>query len=619
MQPNRKNNNGANLRQIALWVLAFTLLLVMYQRMQTGTQVTELAYSDFKQRVHNGDIKSAVIAPDSISGELKEGEKTVHYKTVPVNDTKLVEELEKAGVEFKSSPDRSWLTGLLVNLGWIAMFFFLWWLFFIRQVQSGGKQAMAFGKTKARLQDPKKQKITYADVAGCDEAKEDLVDVVEFLKDPKKFQRLGAVLPKGILLYGPPGTGKTLLAKATAGEAGVPFFTASASEFVEMFVGVGASRVRDLFEQAKKEAPAIIFIDELDAVGRHRFSGIGGGHDEREQTLNQLLVELDGFEPKDNIVLIGATNRPDVLDPALLRPGRFDKRIVVSAPDLKGRTEILKVHAKKIKLVENADLSVIARGTPGFVGADLANVVNEAAFQAAKHNKKHVEPADMKEAIERIIAGPQRRSRIISESEKKIVAYHESGHALVAKLTPGSDPVHKVSIVPRGPALGYTLQLPMEDKYLTTKTELLNRIAVLLGGRAAESLVFNEITTGAHDDLSKVTDLAQRMVTEFGMSESMGLVSLKKDEREVFLGRDLMHQPRYSDQTANKIDHEVNAIIQSGYNSVLALLRSHRQVLDTMAVRLIESEVLESEEIDRIINPQAEPAPAAQPEPAAQP
>ncbi|HOX22484.1 MAG TPA: ATP-dependent zinc metalloprotease FtsH, partial [Elusimicrobiales bacterium] len=569
--PNHRKDNNANLKQIALWIAAFVLLLVLYQRMQTGVQVTELGYSDFKKRVQSGDIKNAVISPDAITGELKEGEKSVRYRTVPVNDSKMVEELEKAGVQFKSEPDRTWVTGLLVNLGWIVLFFFLWWLFFIRQVSAGGKQALAFGKSRARQQDPKKQKITYADVAGCDEAKEELVDVVEFLKDPKKFQRLGAILPKGILLYGPPGTGKTLLAKATAGEAGVPFFTASASEFVEMFVGVGASRVRDLFEQAKKEAPAIIFVDELDAVGRHRFSGIGGGHDEREQTLNQLLVELDGFEPKDNIVLVGATNRPDVLDPALLRPGRFDKHIVVSAPDLKGRAEILKVHAKKIKLADAVDLSVVARGTPGFVGADLANVVNEAAFLAAKHNKKAVELADMKEAIERIMAGPQRRSRVISNGERKIVAYHESGHALVAKLIPGCVPVHKVSIIPRGPALGYTLQLPLEDKYLTTRTEILNRISVLLGGRAAEDVVFHEITTGAHDDLSKVTAMVHRMVTEFGMSQSLGLVSLKKDEREVFLGRDLVNQPRYSEETASKIDQEVNAIIQTAYNRAVEL------------------------------------------------
>ena len=600
---NRKDNNSANLKQIALWLAAFMLLLMLYQKMQTGGQVTDLGYSDFKKRVQAGEVKNAVISGDAIYGDLKEGEKTVRYKTIPVNDTKMVEELEKAGVQFKSEPDRSWVTGLIVNLGWIALFFFLWWLFFIRQVQAGGKQALAFGKSKARQQDPKKQKVTYADVAGCDEAKEELVDVVEFLKDPKKFQRLGAILPKGILLYGPPGTGKTLLAKATAGEAGVPFFTASASEFVEMFVGVGASRVRDLFEQAKKESPAIIFVDELDAVGRHRFSGIGGGHDEREQTLNQLLVELDGFEPKDNIVLIGATNRPDVLDPALLRPGRFDKHIVVSPPDLKGRAEILKVHSKKIKLEEGVDLSVIARGTPGFVGADLANVVNEAAFLAAKHGKKSVELTDMKESIERILAGPQRRSRIISETERKIVAYHESGHALVAKLTPGCDPVHKVSIIPRGPALGYTLQLPVEDKYLTTRTEILNKIAVLLGGRAAEHTVFNEITTGAHDDLSKVTSMVHRMVTEFGMSDVIGLASLKKDDREVFLGRDIVHQARYSEATADKIDQEVNNIIQAGYARAVAIMKENRRALDALAARLLETEIIESDEIDRIINP----------------
>ena len=465
----------------------------------------------------------------------------------------------------------------------------------------GGKQAMSFGKSKARLQDLKKSKTTFADVAGCDETKEELKDIVDYLKNPKKYQLLGGELPKGVLLYGPPGTGKTLLARAVAGEAGVPFFTSSGSEFVEMFVGVGASRVRDLFERAKKSAPAIVFVDELDAVGRSRFAGIGGGHDEREQTLNQILVELDGFEAKEGIILIGATNRPDVLDTALLRPGRFDRRINVPVPDIKGRIDILTVHTKKITLDPAADLSVIARHTPGFVGADLANIVNEAAILAAKREKKAVDMKDLEEAIEKMMAGPQRRSRIISEYEKKVVAYHEAGHTMVAKILPGCDPVHTVSIIPRGPALGYTLQLPVEDKYLTSKSEILNRLCVLLGGRAAEELVFNEITTGAHDDLSKVSSYAQKMVLEFGMSEKVGPMCLKKDDSEVFLGRELTRPAGYSNETSRIVDEEIKRIVNECYVKAKAALSENRKALDAIAARLIENEVIDAVEISDII------------------
>jgi cell division protease FtsH len=408
-------------------------------------------------------------------------------------------------------------------------------------------------------------------------------------------------LPKGVLLYGPPGTGKTLLARAIAGEADVPFFTSSGSEFVEMFVGVGASRVRDLFERAKKSAPAIVFVDELDAVARARFAGIGGGHDEREQTLNQMLVELDGFEANEGIILIGATNRPDVLDPALLRPGRFDRRINVPIPDIKGRTEVLQVHALKVKMGKDTDLNIIARHTPGFVGADLANIINEAAIMAAKKDRKAVEQKDIEEAIEKMIAGPQRKSRLISESEKKIVAYHEAGHALVARMLPGSDPVHRVSIIPRGPALGYTLQLPLEDKYLTSKTEILNKLSILLGGRAAEELTFNEITTGAHDDLSKVSSYAQKMVMEFGMSEKIGPLSLKKDESEVFLGRDIMRQPAYSNETAKNVDDEVKRIVQECFVKTKEILTANKKSLDAIAARLIEKEVIDASEMDAIM------------------
>ncbi|MDD2774291.1 MAG: ATP-dependent zinc metalloprotease FtsH [Elusimicrobiales bacterium] len=598
------------LQQILLWVLAFVLLLMFYQRMQTTGEDRELSYSNFKNKVQAGEVLNVLVRNDLIKGELKEGARTVHFHTIPLNDAKLVEDLQAAKIDYRGEPDRSWVTSLLLNVGWIVVFVFLWWFLFMRQAQMGGKQAMSFGRSRAKEQDLTKQKVTFADVAGCEEAKEELGDVIDFLKNPKKFQKLGGNLPKGVLLYGPPGTGKTLLARAVAGEAGVPFFTSSGSEFVEMFVGVGASRVRDLFEQAKRNPPAIVFIDELDAVGRHRFAGIGGGHDEREQTLNQLLVELDGFESKEGIILIGSTNRPDVLDPALLRPGRFDRHVNVPIPDIKGRLELLKVHAKKVKMDVSADLSVLSRQTPGFVGADLANAINEAALLAARKDKKSVEMVDLEEAVERVMGGPERKSRIISEEEKKITAYHESGHALVARLLPGTDPVHKVSIIPRGPALGYTMQLPTEDRYTTTKTQILNKLSILLGGQAAEALVFKEITTGSHNDLSKVTAYAQAMVTELGMSERLGPVSLKKEEGEIFLGRDIVRQPHYSDQTAREIDEEVFAIIKKAYGKASDLLVSRRAALDALAAKLLEKETVDADEIEAILNPK--PAPAAQ-------
>ncbi|HAF96404.1 MAG: cell division protein FtsH [Elusimicrobia bacterium GWC2_51_8] len=588
-----------NLRQMFFWVLAFTLLIAMYQNVKSVPREKQIPYSEFKAKLKAKEISTVLISPGLIKGEFKEGDKKISFKTISLSDPKLIEDMETAGVgSFSGEADKSWITSLLLNVGWILIFVFLWWFLFMRQAQMGGKQAMGFGKSKAKQQDLKKQKVTFKDVAGCEETKEELSDIVDYLKNPKKYRRLGGELPKGVLLYGPPGTGKTLLARAIAGEAGVPFFTSSGSEFVEMFVGVGASRVRDLFERAKKSAPAIVFVDELDAVGRSRFAGIGGGHDEREQTLNQMLVELDGFEANEGIILIGATNRPDVLDTALLRPGRFDRRINVPVPDIQGRLEILKVHSKKVKLAEGTDLSVIARHTPGFVGADLANIVNEAAILASKKDKKGVEVGDFEEAIEKMIAGPQRRSRIISDREKKIVAYHEAGHALVARSLPGSDPVHKISIIPRGPALGYTLQLPLEDKYLTSKTEILNKLCVLLGGRAAEELVFSEITTGAQDDLSKVTNYAQKMVLEFGMSDKIGPISLKKDEAEVFLGRDIMRQPGYSNETAKNVDDEVTRIVAECHVKAREILSSSRSVLDAIAARLIEKEVVDASEME---------------------
>ncbi|MEI7481689.1 MAG: ATP-dependent zinc metalloprotease FtsH [Elusimicrobiota bacterium] len=594
-----------NLKQMLFWVLAFTLFIAVYQNVKTIDKEKAIPYSEFKAKVKAGEVTKVTVRPDLIKGEYKEGAGTASFRTIPLADAKLVEDMEAGGIKnFAGEADKSWITSLILNLGWIAIFVFLWWFLFFRQAQMGGKQAMSFGKSRAKQQDLKKQKVTFKDVAGCDETKEELNDIVDYLKNPKKYKLLGGELPKGVLLYGPPGTGKTLLARAIAGEANVPFFTSSGSEFVEMFVGVGASRVRDLFERAKKSAPAIVFIDELDAVARARFAGIGGGHDEREQTLNQMLVELDGFESNDGIILIGATNRPDVLDPALLRPGRFDRRINVPIPDIKGRTEVLHVHALKVKMGPDTDLNVIARHTPGFVGADLANIINEAAIMAAKHDRKFVEQKDIEEAIEKMIAGPQRKSRLISENEKKIVAYHEAGHALVARMLPGSDPVHRVSIIPRGPALGYTLQLPMEDKYLTSKTEILNKLSILLGGRAAEELTFNEITTGAHDDLSKVSNYAQKMVMEFGMSEKIGPLSLRKDESEVFLGRDIMRQPAYSNETAKNVDDEVKRIVQECFVKTKGILTANKKSLDAIAATLIEKEVIDAAEMDVIMKGQ---------------
>ena len=601
-----------NLRQLLFWFLAFTLFVAVYQNMKGVEREKQIPYSEFKAKLRDRQITKVSVRPDLIRGELKEGDKKVIFKAIPMSDPKLIEDMETAGVtDFAAEADRGWIATFILNIGWILIFVFIWWFLFIRQAQMGGKQAMTFGKSKAKQQDLKKQKVTFKDVAGCDETKDELKDIVDYLKNPKKYQTLGGELPKGVLLYGPPGTGKTLLARAVAGEAGVPFFTSSGSEFVEMFVGVGASRVRDLFERAKKSAPAIIFLDELDAVGRSRFAGIGGGHDEREQTLNQMLVELDGFESKEGIILIGATNRPDVLDTALLRPGRFDRRINVPVPDIKGRLEILGVHSKKIKLTPDTDLNVIARHTPGFTGADLANIVNEAAIIAAKKEQKSVDLKDLEEAIEKNIAGPQRKSRIISESEKRVVAYHEAGHTLVAKSLPGCDPVHKVTIIPRGPALGYTLQMPLEDKYLTSKTDILNRLCVLLGGRAAEEIAIGEITTGAHDDLNKVTSYAQKMVMEFGMSEKIGLQSLKKDESEVFLGHDIMRQAGYSNETARIVDEEIKRIISDCYMKAKAALTGNRRALDAIANRLIENEVVDAAEIDSLIAAAKTPPAAA--------
>jgi len=596
--------DNKNLKTMLMWGFGLLMMLMLFNSVKTTVPVEkEIPYSEFKEHLRAGQITELHVRPDLIHGEFRDEKGAVQsFHTLPLNDPNLVPELEQHKVaSFQGEPDHSWMSGLLLNVGGILLFFVLWWFFVIRQVQVGGKQALSFGRSKAKMVDEKKKKTVFADVAGCDESKEELSEIVEFLKHPEKFQKLGGKMPRGVLLFGPPGTGKTLLARAVAGEAGVPFFAASASEFVEMFVGVGASRVRDLFEQAKKAAPAVIFIDELDAVGRHRFAGIGGGHDEREQTLNQLLIELDGFEQNQGIILIAATNRPDVIDPALLRPGRFDRQIGVPVPDMKGREEILKVHSKNVKMAPGADLAVVARRTPGFAGADLANVINEAALLAARKNKEAVELVDLEEAIERVMAGPQKRNSLMSEKEKKIIAYHESGHTLVAKLIPGTDPVHKVSIISRGMALGYTLQLPLDDKYLTSRADILNRLAILLGGRAAEELTFSEITTGASDDLSKATAYATRMVTEFGMSDKVGPLSLKKPDQEMFLGRDMNKGAGYSENTAQLVDEEVKRIVTDAQTKARSLLTANKKILDDLAQKLFDREVLNGEEIDAIL------------------
>lgn len=595
------------MKGLAFWILLIIGLTALSQQIGKKEQTVDLPYSTFKQLIKSDRVISAVIEAKNniITGKFyDDGKKEAEFRTTPVADPGLVNDLEDHGVKFSGEAEKTWWS-YLNNFIWYfgpVILLVVFWLFMMKQMQAGGKQAMSFGRSKARLQNASgKQKVTFKDVAGIDEVKEELQEIIAFLKNPKKFQKLGGKIPKGVLLYGAPGTGKTLLAKAVAGEAGVPFFSSSGSEFVEMFVGVGASRVRDLFEQGKRTAPSLLFIDELDAVGRHRGAGIGGGHDEREQTLNQLLVEMDGFDTKEGVILIAATNRPDVLDPALLRPGRFDRHISVASPDLKGREEILAVHTRTVKLAKEIDLNVIARRTPGFVGADLANLVNEAALLAARKEKEAVEMNDLEEAIDRVIAGPQRKSRLISDREKKIIAYHESGHALIAKLIPGTDPVHKVSIIPRGPALGYTLQLPLEDRYLTTKGEILDRLAVLLGGRVAEELIFNEITTGAHNDLGKATELTRKMVREYGMSAKLGLMTMQKQAEEIFLGRDITKEKTYSEKTAELIDSEEKEIIDQALARAQKLLKDNINKLNLLAAKLIEREVLEGEELELIL------------------
>jgi len=588
-------------KNLALWMVIGLVVVLLFNVFSGLSEKggLEPSYSDFMKNVETSRVESVTIRGSLVTGRLKDGSE---FRTHIVDSPDLIKLLRDKGVRISVKPpdQNPWYMSLLIS--WFPVVLLIGvWIFFMRQMQGGGAKALSFGKARARLVSEKHNKITFADVAGVEEAKQELREIIEFLKDPQRFQKLGGKIPKGVLLVGPPGTGKTLLAKAIAGEANVPFFSISGSDFVEMFVGVGASRVRDLFEQGKKHAPCIIFMDEIDAVGRHRGAGLGGGHDEREQTLNQLLVEMDGFETNEGVILIAATNRPDVLDPALLRPGRFDRQVVVSRPDVKGREEILRVHARRIPLAPGVELKVLARGTPGFSGADLANLVNEAALLAARQGKKLVEMIDFENAKDKVLMGVERRSMIISEEEKRTIAYHEAGHALVAQMLPGADPVHKVTIIPRGRALGLTQQLPTDDKYNYSKDYLLSRITILLGGRAAEEMVLNQQTTGAGDDLEKATEMARKMVCEWGMSEKLGPLTFGKREEPIFLGREFARQQDYSEETAVLIDAEVKQIVLDCASRARHILEEKIGKLHGVARALLEHESLNGEEIARIL------------------
>ena len=582
------------------FVIAFLIILLIQNYMMTRKTEDVIPYSEFKESLRTGKIKDLTITAESVNGE-RETEKGIRgFQTVRVEDPDLVKELESYHVQYKGKIDSKWLTNIVSWIIPLVFFFILWRILFSRIGPE--TSVMSFGKSRAKIYAEKEKKITFADVAGIDEAKEELKEVVEFLKTPAKFQRLGGKIPKGVLLVGMPGTGKTLLARAVAGEANVPFFSISGSDFVEMFVGVGAARVRDLFAQAQTHAPCIIFIDELDALGKARGVNPMGRHDEQEQTLNQLLSEMDGFDPNTGVIIMAATNRPEILDPALLRPGRFDRHVVVDRPDIIGREEILKIHARNIKLSPDVELKVIASRTPGFVGADLANIVNEAALLAARKNKESVEMPDIEEAIDRVVAGLEKKNRLMSKKEKEIVAFHESGHAIVASLLPNADPVRRISIIPRGiSALGYTLQLPTEDRYLMTKTELLDRLAVLLGGRVAEEIVFGEISTGAHNDLQRSTDIATSMVKEFGMSEKLGYVTFEKEKQPLFLPSSLLPTREYSEDTAKQIDEEVKKIVDETYLRVKEILTAKKDKLEELARLLLEKEVVEETDLKKIL------------------
>ena len=591
-------------KTILLWVVIIVLVLLLWSLFQSTKATPEsIPFSVFLDRVNQTAVEHVKITGVEITGETKPGsaQGRREFRTNgPTNYPDMYKSLRDHGVamEFEPPHDASFLTALMT---WAPVLFLVGlWIFFMRQMQAGGNKALSFGKSKAKLLSGNAKKVTFKDVAGVDEAKVELHEIIEFLKEPQKFTKLGGKIPKGVLLMGPPGTGKTLLARAIAGEANAPFFSISGSDFVEMFVGVGASRVRDLFEQGKKNAPCIIFIDEIDAVGRHRGAGLGGGHDEREQTLNQLLVEMDGFESNDGVILVAATNRPDVLDPALLRPGRFDRRVVVDLPDLKGREGILRVHTRNIPLSEDVDVSVIARGTPGFSGADLANLVNEAALNAARYDKKKVQMVDFEFAKDKVLMGVERKSMVMSDREKKNTAYHESGHTIVAAIIPAADPLHKVTIIPRGRALGLTQQLPTEDKYSYSKRYLEAMLAVLMGGRIAEEVFIGEITTGAGNDIERATQMARRMVCEWGMSD-LGPATFGKKEEAIFLGREFAQHQDYSEATAIEIDKEVRRILEKAYKSAHEIINTNKNSLDRIARKLLERETLEGWEVNQIL------------------
>ncbi len=598
-------------KNLALWMLVGLLALALFHMMSSQRSPTvEFSYSDFSRELERGNVQRVeVFDGKRVEGDFKaavtqDGRSAKSFTVLlPIaNSEAFMKRLEEAGVPITAKEPKGGVWALLVaGLPWIVIFGL--WIFLLRQLQAGGSRAFAFGKSKAKLLTGDTPKLTFADVAGCDEAKVELQEIIEFLKDPQKFTRLGGRLPKGALLVGPPGTGKTLLAKAVAGEAGRPFFSMSGSDFVEMFVGVGASRVRDLFEQGKAHAPCIIFIDEIDAVGRHRGAGLGGGHDEREQTLNQLLVEMDGFESNDGVILIAATNRPDVLDPALLRPGRFDRQIVVDSPDVRGREGILRVHTRKIPLAGGVDLGVIAKGTPGMAGADLANLVNEAALLAARRNKTLVDMQDFEEAKDKVMLGVERKSLVLSEEERKLTAFHEAGHTVVSLMTPGSDPIHKVTIVPRGRALGLMMSLPEKDRYGQTKEWLIGRLAISFGGRVAEELVFGpeRVTTGAGNDIEQATNIARRMVTQFGMSDKVGMVAVGDRDHEIFLGREFSQRRETSERTAQLVDDEVKRFIDEAYEKARQILMENRDLLERIALTLLDRETIDGADLDLIL------------------
>jgi len=582
-----------------LLIIIIAISIIDYYSSRT-TNKQDISYTQFLNQIEEQKVQGVTVVDNNIRGKLTDG---TEFTTITPNDPTLINTLrdKKVDIRAEQPPTPPWWTTIFSSI--LPMLLLIGvWFFIMQQTQGGGNKVMSFGKSRAKLHTDDKVKVTFADMAGAEEAKQELEEVVEFLKNPKKFNDVGARIPKGVLLFGPPGTGKTLLARAVAGESGVPFFSISGSDFVEMFVGVGASRVRDLFEQAKKSAPCIVFIDEIDAVGRQRGAGLGGGHDEREQTLNQLLVEMDGFGVNEGIIIIAATNRPDILDPALLRPGRFDRQIVVDKPDVKGRLEILKVHIKGKPVSKEVSLEVLARRTPGFTGADLSNLVNEAALLTARRNKKRIDMPEMEESVERVVAGPERKSKVISDNEKKLTAYHEAGHALVGMLLDNTDPVHKVSIIPRGRAGGYTLMLPKEDRYYATRTELSEQLRVLLGGRVAEAVVLKEISTGAQNDLERVTSLARKMITEYGMSETLGPVTFgHRQEQQVFLGRDISRDRNYGEEVASAIDKEVHTLVSGAYVKTEAMLVENIDKLHLIAEALIERETLEGGELEELL------------------